>query len=94
MLAEQQQNQNPNLSQQPSPSTNSGGNSTQFSPLSAGHQSSTSSLNGDQPQDKYRTPNIKRKLPALARVIKCRVPNAYDNTALKLQVRRFRLFFL
>lgn len=36
--------------------------------------------------DKYRIPNIQRELPAKAKVIKARVPNAYDKTALKLQV--------
>ncbi|KAI1289227.1 Adapter molecule Crk [Halotydeus destructor] len=38
---------------------------------------------------KYTTPSIQRKiptLPALARVVQARVPNAYDKTALKLQV--------
>ena len=37
-------------------------------------------------QEKYRAPNIQRQLPAKAKVIKARVPNAYDQTALKLQV--------
>lgn len=36
---------------------------------------------------KYNTPtNIQRKLPAMARVKQARVPNAYDKTALKLEV--------
>ncbi|UYV79543.1 CRKL [Cordylochernes scorpioides] len=36
---------------------------------------------------KYNTPsNNQRKLPALARVKQARVPNAYDKTALKLEV--------
>ena len=39
-----------------------------------------------QQQEKYRAPNIQRQLPAKAKVIKARVPNAYDQTALKLQV--------
>lgn len=33
-----------------------------------------------------RTPNIQRRLPAYARVKQARVPNAYDKTALKLEV--------
>ncbi|XP_077499109.1 crk proto-oncogene, adaptor protein isoform X2 [Amblyomma americanum] len=36
---------------------------------------------------KYNTPsNVQRKLPARARVKQARVPNAYDKTALKLEV--------
>ena len=38
---------------------------------------------------KYTTPNIQRKLPklpAFAKVRQARIPNAYDKTALKLQV--------
>ncbi|CAL1283513.1 unnamed protein product [Larinioides sclopetarius] len=35
---------------------------------------------------RYNTPNIQRILPALARVKQARVPNAYDKTALKLEV--------
>lgn len=40
-------------------------------------------------QIKYNTPNIQRKLPqlpAMALVKQARVPNAYDKTALKLQI--------
>ncbi|XP_076307528.1 adapter molecule Crk-like [Tachypleus tridentatus] len=37
-------------------------------------------------RNRYNTPNIQRKLPALARVKQARVPNAYDKTALKLEV--------
>ncbi|XP_023243012.1 adapter molecule Crk-like isoform X2 [Centruroides sculpturatus] len=51
--------------------------------------SSQSSQNSRPPTDpiKYNTPtNIQRKLPALARVKQARVPNAYDKTALKLEV--------
>ncbi|XP_014259872.1 adapter molecule Crk [Cimex lectularius] len=33
-----------------------------------------------------RRPNVQRKLPALAKVKQARVPNAYDKTALKLEV--------
>ncbi|XP_076371611.1 adapter molecule Crk-like isoform X2 [Tachypleus tridentatus] len=36
--------------------------------------------------NRYNTPNKQRKLPALARVKQARVPNAYDKTALKLEV--------
>ena len=43
----------------------------------------SSSIESD---NKYRTPNIERKLPALARVVQPRVPSAYDKTALRLQV--------
>ncbi|RWS08075.1 adapter molecule Crk-like protein [Dinothrombium tinctorium] len=39
-----------------------------------------------EPIRQYHTPNIQRKLPALAKVKQARVPNAYDETALKLQV--------
>ncbi|XP_067143758.1 adapter molecule Crk-like [Centruroides vittatus] len=35
---------------------------------------------------KQTMPNFQRKLPALARVKQARVPNAYDKTALKLEV--------
>ncbi|GIX68038.1 adapter molecule Crk [Caerostris extrusa] len=35
---------------------------------------------------RYNTPNIQRILPALAKVKQARVPNAYDKTALKLEV--------
>lgn len=34
---------------------------------------------------KYITPNIQRKLPAMAKVRQQRIPNAYDKTALKLE---------
>ncbi|XP_039297200.1 adapter molecule Crk isoform X2 [Nilaparvata lugens] len=37
-------------------------------------------------QPAIRRPNMQRKLPAYARVKQCRVPNAYDETALKLEV--------
>ncbi|XP_013789102.1 adapter molecule Crk-like [Limulus polyphemus] len=37
-------------------------------------------------RNRYNTPNIQRKLPALAKVKQARVPNAYDKTALKLEV--------
>ncbi|KAG8181562.1 hypothetical protein JTE90_017312 [Oedothorax gibbosus] len=35
---------------------------------------------------RYNTPNIQRILPAFAKVKQARVPNAYDKTALKLEV--------
>lgn len=38
------------------------------------------------PVCQYNTPQIQRKLPALARVTQARVPNAYDRSALKLEV--------
>ncbi|XP_053201576.1 adapter molecule Crk-like [Panonychus citri] len=34
----------------------------------------------------YNTPQIQRQLPAMAKVTQARVPNAYDKTALKLEV--------
>ncbi|XP_075218771.1 crk proto-oncogene, adaptor protein [Lycorma delicatula] len=39
-----------------------------------------------QPEPTIRRSNIQRKLPAYARVKQVRVPNAYDKTALKLEV--------
>lgn len=38
------------------------------------------------PTEPIKRANIQRKLPALARVKQARVPNAYDKTALKLEV--------
>lgn len=43
---------------------------------------------------KYITPNIQRKLPALAKVRQQRIPNAYDKTALKLEVSFDRFLHL
>ena len=50
------------------------------------HQNSNSNTKAEP--TKYITPNIhiQRKLPALAVVNKQRIPNAYDKTALKLEV--------
>ncbi|XP_013781887.1 adapter molecule Crk-like [Limulus polyphemus] len=48
-------------------------------------QSGSSQLSSNT-RNRYNTPNIQRKLPALARVKQARVPNAYDKTALKLEV--------
>jgi hypothetical protein len=35
-------------------------------------------------------PNVQRKLPAMAKVKQQRIPNAYDKTALKLEVIQMR----
>lgn len=49
--------------------------------------SPTSPSAAPQQQDKTKRPaNIQRKLPAYARVKQARVPNAYDKTALRLEV--------
>lgn len=58
------------------------------SPVAANHPSNQPAPHpkaGVEP-NKYRTPNIERKLPALAKVVQARVPSAYDKTALRLQV--------
>ena len=39
----------------------------------------------EPPKPQYNTPHIQRSLPALARVKQAKVPNAYDNTQLKLE---------
>jgi len=48
--------------------------------------SSPATTNSNQQQDKTKRTNIQRKLPAYARVKQARVPNAYDKTALRLDV--------
>ncbi|KAF6216477.1 hypothetical protein GE061_000819 [Apolygus lucorum] len=45
----------------------------------------THSPSGSQAEP-ARRPNVQRKLPAMAKVKQARVPNAYDKTALKLEV--------
>ncbi|RWS28623.1 adapter molecule Crk-like protein [Leptotrombidium deliense] len=55
-------------------------------PQLASSQPNSRPATGETTQRQYHTPNIQRKLPALAKVKQARVPNAYDETALKLQV--------
>lgn len=45
------------------------------------------------PVCQYNTPQIQRQLPALARVTQARVPNAYDRSALKLEVIFMHILF-
>lgn len=57
----------------------------------------TNSITASQPetqQENYRTPDIQHTLPAKARVIKSRIPNAYDETALKLEAKTFLNYLL
>lgn len=49
-------------------------------------QTTVQSSQQDIPQQVTRRPNIQRTLPAFAKVKQARVPNAYDKTALKLEV--------
>lgn len=49
--------------------------------------STANSATSTPQQDKTKRPaNIQRKLPAYARIKQARVPNAYDKTALRLEV--------
>jgi hypothetical protein len=42
--------------------------------------------NANQARPQYNTPIIQRRLPALAKVKQAKVPNAYDNSELRLEV--------
>lgn len=54
--------------------------------LTDGNRPGSGGGNSVQPAEPIRRANIQRKLPAMARVKQARVPNAYDKTALKLEV--------
>ncbi|XP_022234963.1 adapter molecule Crk-like isoform X2 [Limulus polyphemus] len=56
------------------------------SPVQSGSSQLLPISRSSSERNRYNTPNIQRKLPALARVKQARVPNAYDKTALKLEV--------
>ncbi|XP_013784079.1 adapter molecule Crk-like isoform X1 [Limulus polyphemus] len=60
--------------------------SRSLSPAGCGSSRASPNFHSSKELNKYNTPNIQRKLPAYAKVIHPRVPNAYDSTALKLEV--------
>lgn len=58
----------------------------------------TANQSNTRQQDKYQIqlPDIHHNLPAKARVVKSKIPNAYDETALRLEVKIYLIliFFL
>jgi len=61
-----------------------GGNTSQLPGDGGGSTPVTNHTNSDTPKNKLV--NVQRQLPAYARVKQARVPNAYDRTALRLEV--------
>jgi len=61
-----------------------GGNSSQSPGGGSSNPQVTNHTNSDTPKNKLV--NVQRQLPAYARVKQARVPNAYDRTALRLEV--------